>query len=36
MKIIYTVYKLLIFKITDLYALDTKIWKNIVSSYESQ
>ena len=36
MKIIYNVYKLLIFKTTDLYTLDTKIWKNIMSSYESQ
>ena len=35
MKIISIVYKLLFFKITDLYTLDTVIWKNISSSYES-
>ena len=36
MKIILTVHKLLIFKTTDLYILDTKIWKNILSSYENK
>ena len=35
MKIISIVYKLLFFKITDLYTFDTVIWKNISSSYES-
>ena len=35
MKILSTVHKLLFFKTTDLYTLDTKIWKNILSSYES-
>ena len=35
MKIISTVHKILFFKTTDLYTLDTKIWKNILSSYES-
>ena len=32
MKILSTVHKLLFFKTTDLYTLDTKIWKNILSS----
>ena len=36
MKIITTVHQLLFFKTTDLYILDTKIWKNILSSYESK
>ena len=36
MKIISTVHKLLFFKTTDLYTLDTKIWKNILSSFESK
>ena len=31
MKIIYTVLKQLFFKTTDLYTLETKIWKNILS-----
>ena len=31
MKIISTVHKLLFFKTTDLYTLDTKIWKNILT-----
>ena len=35
MKIITVVHKLLFFKTTDLYTLDIKIWKNILSSYES-
>ena len=35
MKIISTVHKLLFFKTTDLYTLHAKIWKNILSSYES-
>ena len=34
MKIISTVHEVLFFRTTDLYALDTKIWKNILSSYE--
>ena len=34
-EIMFTVYKLLFFKTTDLYTLDTKISKNILSSYES-
>ena len=34
MKIVFTVHKLLIFKTTDLYTMNTKIWKNIFSSYE--
>ena len=36
MKIITTVHQLLFFKTTDLYILDTKIWKNILSSYKSK
>ena len=36
MKIISTVHKQLLFKTTDLYTLDKKIWKNILSSYESE
>ena len=36
MKVISTVHKLLFFKTADLYTLDTKIWKNILSSYEKQ
>ena len=36
MKIISTVHKLLLFKTTDLYTLDKKIWKNILSCYESE
>ena len=36
MKIIYAVHKLLFFKTTDLYTLGTKIWRNILSSYESK
>ena len=36
MKIISTVHKLLLFKTTDLYTFDKKIWKNILSSYESE
>ena len=36
MKIFSTVHKLLFFKTTDLYTLDKKIWKNILSSYESK
>ena len=36
MKIITTVHQILFFKTTDLYILDTKIWKNILSSYESK
>ena len=32
MKIISIIYKLLFFKTTDLYNLDKKIWKNILSS----
>ena len=36
MKIIPTLHKLLLFKTTDLCNLDTKIWKNILSSYESK
>ena len=36
MKIIITVHQLLFFKTTDLYTLDTKTWKNILSSYESK
>ena len=37
MKIISTVQKLLFFYfLTYLYTLDTKIWKNILSSYDSK
>ena len=36
MKIIITVHQLLFYKTTDLYTLDTKTWKNILSSYESK
>ena len=36
MKTIPTVHKLLFFKATGLYTLDTKIWKIILSSYESK
>ena len=36
MKILSTVHKLLFFKTTDLYTLDTKIWKNVLSSNESK
>ena len=36
MKITSTFHKLLFFKTTDLYTLDTKIRKNILSSYESK
>ena len=36
MIIIFTVHKLLFSKTTDLYTLDTKIWKNILSSHESK
>ena len=36
MKITSTVNKLLFFKTTNLYILDTKIWKNILSSFESR
>ena len=36
MKIISTFHKLLFFKTADLYTLDTKIRKNILSSYESK
>ena len=36
MKTITTVHQLLFFKTTDLYTLDTKIWKNVLSSYESK
>ena len=37
MKIISTVHQLLFFKTTDLYTLDTMIWKkNILSSYEKK
>ena len=36
MKTISTVHKLLFFETTDLYTLDKKIWKNILSSYESK
>ena len=32
MQIIYTVHKLLFFETTDLYSLDTKLLKNILSS----
>ena len=35
MKIISTVHKLLFFKTTELYTLNTKIWKNILSPHES-
>ena len=34
MKIISIFHRLLFFKATDPYNLDTKIWKNILSSYE--
>ena len=34
MKTISTVDKLLFFQATKLYTLDTKIWKNILSSHE--
>ena len=36
LKTITSVYKLLFFKTSDLYSLDTKIWKNNLSSYESK
>ena len=36
MKIIFLVHKLLFFKTTNQYTLDTKIWKNILNSYESK
>ena len=36
MKTISTFHKLLFFKTTNLYTLDTKIWKSILSSYESK
>ena len=36
MKIISPVNKFLFSKTTDLYALDTKIWKKILSSYENK
>ena len=35
MKIISTVHKLLFFNTTDMYTLDTKIWKKFLSSYEN-
>ena len=34
MKIISTFHWLLFFKTTDPYTMDTKIWKNILNSYE--
>ena len=36
MKTISTFHKLLFFKTTNLYTLDTKIWESILSSYESK
>ena len=36
MKIMSIVHKLLFFKTADLYTLNTKIWKSILSSYESK
>ena len=36
MKITTTVHQLLFFKATDIYTLDTKIWKNILNSYEKK
>ena len=35
MKIVSTIHKLLFSKTTDRYTLDTKIWKNILSSCEN-
>ena len=36
MKTISIFHKLLVFKTANLYTLDIKIWKNILSSYESK
>ena len=36
MKFIYNINKLFLSKTTNLYTLDKKIWKSILSSYESK